>query len=342
MKILKNSLGALLATMFILTSCEKEPKNYATFSGEVANINSDMDSVIVFIPNGYRKAIVLKDDGTFSDTLKVEEGKYRFKIGDEYGTMYLKNNESLHLKTDYKDFDKALKFTGQGGILKKTQAETKLLHLNMETFSAEVAGMEEEAFNQKLDDFKSKYDKLKSEYKDLDPSFWKESDESVEKSIEGFKEYRASKIAIAEKFTGIKSPSFAMESIDGETIKLEDFAGKYVYVDVWATWCGPCKREIPSLKKIEEQYKNKDLVVVSMSIDEAKDKEKWQNFVKDEDLQGVQIFAENAWKSSFVTEFEIKSIPRFILIGPDGMVVDPDAPRPSDPALVELFKDLKI
>ena len=246
------------------------------------------------------------------------------------------------MTTDYKDFDQALSFTGKGSILEKTQVETELMHLIMNTFSEEAANLNKDEFTAKMDGFRNDYTALKRKYKNLDASFWKDSDEKIEKNITGFTEYRDSKAAISEKFTGIASPTFAMENIEGKTIKLEDFKGKYVYVDVWATWCGPCKREIPSLKKIEEQYRDKNLVVVSMSIDELKDKEKWQKFVKDEDLQGVQIFAENAWKSEFVKAYEITGIPRFILIGPDGMVVSPDAPRPSDPSLIKLFDELKI
>lgn len=342
MKILKTSIGAILASVILLTSCEDKPKNYATFSGEVSNLNVDADSVLVFIPNGYKKSIVLNEDGTFSDTLNVEEGKYKFKIGDEYGTIYLKNNESLHLKTDYQDFDNALEFTGEGEILDKTQAETKLMHLQMGAFTATVADLDDEAFDQKIADFRKAYNDLKAEYKNLDPSFWKGTDETMETNITGFQEYRASKKAIAEKLTGIKAPSFEMESIEGGMVKLEDFAGKYVYIDVWATWCGPCKREIPSLKELEEDYKGKNIAIISMSIDELKDKKKWQAFVIEEELKGVQIFAENAWKSDFITAFEVKSIPRFILIGPDGIVVDPDAPRPSDPALRTLFDEFGV
>lgn len=344
MKNYKSLIGLGIVLILFFTACNKEEeiKNYATFSGKVENTTPDMDSVLVFIPNGYRKTMVLNSDGTFKDTLNVTEGKYRFKIGDEYGVIYLKNNESLHLETDYRDFDKALKFSGNGGILNKTQAETDKLHLILDAFKESTANLSEDEFEAKMQEFRNSYAELKTKYNDLEPTFWKDSDESVEKNIASFTKYRIKKIEINEKFAGMEAPSFAMESIGGETIKLEDFAGKYVYIDVWATWCGPCKREIPSLKRIEEYYQDTNLVIISMSIDEVQDKGKWEKFVRDENLQGVQIFAENAWNSDFIKAFEITSIPRFILIGPDGKVISPDAPRPSDPSLVELFNDLDI
>jgi len=143
---------------------------------------------------------------------------------------------------------------------------------------------------------------------------------------------------------GNPSPQFVdYENHKGGTTSLSDLKGKYVYVDVWATWCGPCKREIPFLKEVEKKFHGENVVFVSTSIDRAKDHEAWDNMVNDLDLGGMQLFADNAWNSKFVQDYGIKGIPRFILIGPDGTIVNADAPRPSDPKLTELLQsELKI
>lgn len=142
---------------------------------------------------------------------------------------------------------------------------------------------------------------------------------------------------------GQPSPTFEnYENYDGSTTSLNDLRGKYVYVDVWATWCGPCKREIPYLKEITEQFKDKDITFVSMSIDNPKDHDKWQEMVAQENLKGVQIFAPNAWESDFVQDYSILGIPRFILIDKDGMIVNSNAPRPSSEELSDLLKSLNI
>ena len=142
---------------------------------------------------------------------------------------------------------------------------------------------------------------------------------------------------------GQPSPTFEnYENYDGSTTSLNDLRGKYVYVDVWATWCGPCKREIPYLKEITEQFKDKDITFVSMSIDNPKDHDKWQEMVAQENLKGVQIFAPNAWESDFVQDYSILGIPRFILIDKDGMIVNSNAPRPSSEELSVLLKSLNI
>jgi len=142
---------------------------------------------------------------------------------------------------------------------------------------------------------------------------------------------------------GQPSPKFLnYENFKGGTTSLDDLKGKYVYVDVWATWCGPCKREIPFLQKVEKQYHGKNIEFVSLSVDKLDDHDKWEKMVKEKQLGGIQLFADNSWESDFVTGYLIKGIPRFILIDPNGNIVSSNAPRPSDSKLIDLFNELNI
>jgi len=141
---------------------------------------------------------------------------------------------------------------------------------------------------------------------------------------------------------GKTSPTFEYENFKGGTTSLNDLKGKYVYVDVWATWCGPCKREIPHLKEIEKEFEEKEISIVSVSIDEKKDYDKWRSMITDKELGGIQLFADNDWSSKFITDYGIKGIPRFILIDKDGNIVNSDAPRPSNSDLRDLFNSLDI
>ncbi|MCK0131304.1 TlpA family protein disulfide reductase [Flavobacteriaceae bacterium F08102] len=142
---------------------------------------------------------------------------------------------------------------------------------------------------------------------------------------------------------GQPSPKFSgYENYNGETTSLDDLKGKYVYIDVWATWCAPCKAEIPFLKKVEKTYHDKNIEFVSISVDAEKDYHKWKTMVKKEKLSGIQLIADKSWKSKFVESYLIKGIPRFILIDPQGNIVSSNAPRPSDPKLIDLFNELGI
>lgn len=143
---------------------------------------------------------------------------------------------------------------------------------------------------------------------------------------------------------GKPSPEFSnYENAKGGVSSLKDFRGKYVYIDMWATWCVPCLVEIPGFKKLQESYKNNDkLVFMSISIDKKENREAWLAMIKEKQLEGVQLLADAEWQSRFARDYQINSIPRYIIIDPDGNIVNADAPRPSDPALLEAFKELKL
>ncbi|GAA4943593.1 hypothetical protein GCM10023314_15790 [Algibacter agarivorans] len=142
---------------------------------------------------------------------------------------------------------------------------------------------------------------------------------------------------------GKPSPKFInYENNAGGTTSLDDLKGKFVYIDVWATWCKPCINEIPSLKKVEEQFHGKNIEFVSISIDRITDHDKWKSMVNNGALGGIQLFAGKDSESSFVKDYQIESIPRFILIDTEGHIVDANAPRPSSPELIDLLASLNI
>jgi thiol-disulfide isomerase/thioredoxin len=140
---------------------------------------------------------------------------------------------------------------------------------------------------------------------------------------------------------GKPSPEFNnYENHKGGNVSLSDLKGKYVYIDIWATWCGPCIAEIPSLKVVEKEFHKENIEFVSISIDSASDHDKWVAMVNNEALGGLQLFADNSWNSKFVKDYAIEGIPRFIFIDPNGNIVTADAPRPSNPKLKELFTEV--
>lgn len=126
---------------------------------------------------------------------------------------------------------------------------------------------------------------------------------------------------------GQPAPTFTYMSIDGDAVSLEDFRGKLVYVDVWATWCGPCIREHPYMEKLQERFEGKDVVFIAVSTDSSP--EPWKKMVREKELGGIHLYAPGAWNSTIIENYLIKGIPRFILIDQDGNLVNSDAARPS-------------
>ena len=128
---------------------------------------------------------------------------------------------------------------------------------------------------------------------------------------------------------GHEAIDFKFRDINGKQVALSDLKGKVVYIDIWATWCGPCKHEIPFLGTLEEEYaKNKEMAFMSVSIDQERDLGKWKDMVKELNLKGIQLFAGDQ-KQQITSPYKINSIPRFMLVGKDGKMISADAPRPS-------------
>lgn len=131
---------------------------------------------------------------------------------------------------------------------------------------------------------------------------------------------------------GEKGFNFSYPDLNDQKVSLSDLKGKVVFVDVWATWCGPCRKELPDLKRLEADMKDKNVAFVSISIDEEKDKDKWKKMVADEKLGGIQLFA-NGWNTDIAKYYKITGIPRFMIFDRQGNIVDSNSPRPSEPEL---------
>ena len=163
-------------------------------------------------------------------------------------------------------------------------------------------------------------------------------DESISKQLEILTDEidskRERKLSIINKpQNGESYIDFTYENDIGEAVSLSSFKGSLVYVDVWATWCGPCKAEIPYLKSLEQDYHEQNIVFLSVSVDTNKDE--WLKMVKEEELGGVQLWADG-W-SQITKDYAIFGIPRFMLFSKDGKVISNDAPRPSNDQTRKLF-----
>jgi thiol-disulfide isomerase/thioredoxin len=126
---------------------------------------------------------------------------------------------------------------------------------------------------------------------------------------------------------GQETPDFSFEDISGKTVQLSDLKGTLVYIDIWATWCKPCIAEHPFWDQLMEEYKDKPVSFLTISIDDSK--EPWTEMVNEKNMGSLQWFAENAWKSELARYFMVNSIPRFILLDKEGKIIDPAAERPS-------------
>ena len=134
---------------------------------------------------------------------------------------------------------------------------------------------------------------------------------------------------------GTVSPTFELYDINNKQVTLESLQGKLVYIDIWATWCVPCVKQIPALNKLEKEFKNKNITFVSICTSDTK--ERWKKMVEEKEMGGIQLFAPDG-DISFFKDYYLKGIPRFIFIDEMGKIIDANAYKPSDPKLKELIE----
>ena len=321
---MKKILVGAIALISMSFSFAQE-KSYVTFQADIANRNSD--SLYIRTNKKITKLLTVNKKGVFKDTLNVKEGMYLLYDGKEYTQMYLKNGYDLKVKLDAQKFDESVVYTGVGEKENNYLAKYAVTDAKFDYDALLVS--DETVFNKTVAEKKTN-DITTLDKDKLDVNFTALQKKNIESSIDGLTQYYK-KALETKKLNNKPAPTFDYLNYAGGTSKLEDFKGKYVYIDVWATWCGPCRAEIPYLKAAEEKYHGKDIVFVSISIDTQKDFEKWKKFVGEKELKGVQLFADKDWNSDFVKAYNIDGIPRFILVDPKGITVNANAPRPSAP-----------
>jgi len=113
---------------------------------------------------------------------------------------------------------------------------------------------------------------------------------------------------------------------DGEKKKLSDYRDKYVFIDVWATWCGPCIGEFPSFRKLVDAYKDKNITFIMYSIDENLDN--WLKYIGKNDMRGVQLIGDKGFGSKYMDTYKFTGIPRHMLFDPEGRIIKTALARP--------------
>lgn len=120
---------------------------------------------------------------------------------------------------------------------------------------------------------------------------------------------------------GAMAPNFTQADTAGNPVKLSDFRGKYVLLDFWASWCGPCRKENPHVVKYYHQYKDKNFTVLGVSLDKQGDKDRWIKAIRDDKLDWTHVSDLKYWGNEAALLYGVSGIPQNYLIDPQGRII---------------------
>ena len=306
-----------ISSVALLFACTQEPQGIS-ITGSIENPTSD---TVAFEVQDTTYYATLDEDNQFNIQFSIDTATYVYFIhGEEYSTMYLYGDEQINFSINTELFDETIEYAGSPAS--SYLAKKYLLEENAD-FSIKMYNSSWAEFQVVLNNYKNA---IMEELNFLNDSEFIELEKT---NIEQMAKYFEHTITSFEKLPkpGEAAIDFTYPDRNGNKFALSDFKGKLVYVDVWATWCGPCVREIPHLIKLEKDYHNKDIVFLSVSVDD--NKEAWEKMLEEYNLGGVQLIGDKGWQTTIMQSYAIDGIPRFMLFNKEGNIISLMAPRPS-------------
>ena len=243
--------------------------------------------------------------------------------------MYISKGDNIGLSLDTKIFDESISYSESD--------ESSFLawkYLEMEKNGPTDFSVEENEFYALLSRMFEKTEQKLLKFRFKNSDFYKNEREEIE-NIKSYLSKRYNQMKDLPK-KGELAIDFTYPNQNGKYISLTDLKGKIVYVDIWATWCGPCKAEIPYLQRLQEEFSDDDLIFLSVSVDEKEDKEKWLLMIEEKNLGGIHLHT-SGWDNELTKNYAINGIPRFMLFDRESKVISTDALRPSSEGIRDLL-----
>lgn len=353
----KRGLTALALGVSALAACKHS--DYFILSGEVQNANNIQKVYLYKTDTtGASTREVLIDSSALSDQSKFSfkqstpyPNMYKLKIGGTMFDLIAQNGDDIGFKTN------ALDTTNMYEIAGSVDSEHIKDFNKLSNFYGKITAAIVEEYNAKVQAqgksdplFKASQIKYKKNEKDYAAAAIKFMNDN-KGSLTGF--YAATSLnpvsyekelidyadAIRKNFNGnpvvdqfVKHmdelkplsighvpPQFTLNDIDGKPVSLTDYKGKYLIVDFWASWCVPCRQENPNVVKLYNQYKDKGLNILGVSLD--KDKAAWKGAIDADHLTWRHVSEFNGFDGPIVRRYMVEAIPANFIIGPDGTIV---------------------
>ena len=267
-------------------------------------INADVENFSDAKVSGSKENDLYKK---FSQKGNEAQQKIMDELNGKYGKEFVMNRNPDTSSARYKQLLKDYYELSDSSQKVQVESLKQFIKANPGVFTS-VFVLNNYATTMDLNELENLYASLSPKYKET------KSGRSIASVIEARKITAIGKIA----------PDFTQPDTIGNPVKLSDFRGKYVLVDFWASWCGPCRAENPNLVKTFNQYKDKGFTVLGVSLDQPGKKEAWLAAIHKDELTWTQVSDLKFWDNEVAVLYGVKAIPANLLLDKEGKIIAKD------------------
>ncbi len=332
-----------------IASCKN--KNEFVIEGKVENPGV-LKKALLYRTDQLIDSAFLNETGEFRFKRAAPEPDfYTVVLGNKNYLIITQNGEEVELKTNLSDSLGSYEVKGSDNtekVVKFNQISNKYGKISQaieKEFNFQVTqnpGIKDSLLNilmprfqKNADDFSQEAIKFAKENKDnlagfyaigmIDPAKYESDMIKYAEDIKGDFTKNPTVQSFVQRMQGLKAvsveqmaPDFSLPTPDGKQVKLSDFKGKYVLLDFWASWCGPCRQENPNIVNAYNKFKDKNFTIFSVSLDD--NKEAWLKAIKADGLTWTHVSDLKKWSSEAATKYKVEGIPASFIIDPQGKI----------------------
>lgn len=340
----------ILLVVALVSGCKN--KDEFTIDGKLLNVQGQK-KVLLYQQNRLIDSAVLSENNEFKFHVASPEPEFFYLVVNEKNYLFVaRNGDALKFEADYadpageyqiegsEDAEKLKEFNSMANKYGKvflslkeeyekqvsqrpaakdslTQVYSPRFDKNMQAFSKESLHFAKKN-KDNLAGFYAISSLDQSSYEDEMVKFAQEL-KGKYKNNEAVQDFISKMDKLKPLSVGQKAPDFELPTPDGKKMKLSDFHGKYVLLDFWASWCGPCRQENPNLVKQYNRFKDKNFTILSVSLDE--DRAKWLSAIQADKLAWNHVSELKQWNGKINQQYQIEAIPASFLLDKEGKII---------------------